>query len=121
MRAILHIRCSPRGASSESFPLSRNIVDMLLNTDPTAHVSNCMIGGNALLHVHADCGMSRKSAFDVPREDSMIERKEKRGSSRNARAFRDMAKRHARSEKSTHGINPGAEKRGRGLAATSRA
>jgi hypothetical protein len=106
MRTILRIGCSPRGASSESFQLSRNVVDMLLDTDPTAHVVNRMIGGNAMLHVDADCGISQKSAFDVSLEGSMIEPKELRGSSRSARAFRDIAKRHTRSEESIHGSNP---------------
>ncbi|HEY5803593.1 MAG TPA: NAD(P)H-dependent oxidoreductase [Lysobacter sp.] len=76
MTTVLHIGCSPRGSSSESFQLSRHIVDMLLHTYPAAHVVNRMIGGNAMLHVDADYAMSQKSAFDVSNEGSMIESEE---------------------------------------------
>ncbi|HTM78770.1 MAG TPA: NAD(P)H-dependent oxidoreductase, partial [Devosia sp.] len=51
--SILHLICSPRGRASQSFWLSQQIVDCLLQRDPGATVITRMIGDGSLLHVDA--------------------------------------------------------------------
>jgi len=48
---ILHVICSPRGQASESQLLSRKIIGLLLQRDPTAILTDRVIGGGALLHI----------------------------------------------------------------------
>jgi len=51
MMKILHVICSPRGQASESQLLSRKIIGLLLQRDPTAILTDRVIGGGALLHI----------------------------------------------------------------------
>jgi FMN-dependent NADH-azoreductase len=56
MMKILHLNCSPRGQTSESYRLSRKIVGYLLDSEPTATVIIPPIGGAV-----ADLGPSDRS------------------------------------------------------------
>lgn len=51
MIKILHISCSPRGEASESYRLSQQIIELLLNSVPTAILINRMIGDGAISHI----------------------------------------------------------------------
>jgi FMN-dependent NADH-azoreductase len=51
MIKILHISCSPRGEASESYRLSQQIIEFLLNSVPTAILINRMIGDGAISHI----------------------------------------------------------------------
>jgi FMN-dependent NADH-azoreductase len=48
---ILHVSCSPRGESAESYRLSQKIVRFLLRKEPTAILVNRVIGGGSISHV----------------------------------------------------------------------
>jgi FMN-dependent NADH-azoreductase len=45
MMNILHVTCSPRGKASESYRISRRIIDFLQASEPKATVINRMLGG----------------------------------------------------------------------------
>jgi len=48
---ILHISCSPRGQHSESYKVSRKIIDFLRRSEPTATVVDRVIGNGAIPHI----------------------------------------------------------------------
>ena len=50
---ILHISCSPRGQFSESHRLSRKIIEFLRVKEPSAVLTNRVIGGGAIAHIDA--------------------------------------------------------------------
>ena len=50
---ILHISCSPRGQFSESYRLSRKIIEFLRVKEPSAVLTNRVIGGGAIAHIDA--------------------------------------------------------------------
>ena len=50
---ILHISCSPRGQFSESYRLSRKIIESLRVKEPSAVLTNRVIGGGAITHIDA--------------------------------------------------------------------
>ena len=58
---ILHVSCSPRGQSSESYGLSRKIIGLLLKREPRAVLVTRVIGGGA------DWQALRTSALDRQR------------------------------------------------------
>jgi FMN-dependent NADH-azoreductase len=51
MMKILHVSCSPRGQTAESYRLSQKIIGFLLKSEPTAILVNRVIGGGAISHV----------------------------------------------------------------------
>jgi FMN-dependent NADH-azoreductase len=53
MMKILHISCSPRGQFSESYRLSRKIIEFLRVKEPSAVLTNRVIGGGAITHIDA--------------------------------------------------------------------
>lgn len=59
---ILHVNCSSRGQASESFKLSRKIVDLLLKKSPDAVLVNREIGGGALRHIDANYAFAQHSS-----------------------------------------------------------
>jgi FMN-dependent NADH-azoreductase len=59
---ILHISCSPRGEASESYRLSRKIIEFLLNKAPEAQLTDRVIGGGALPHIDANYALGQHSA-----------------------------------------------------------
>lgn len=65
---ILHVCCSPRGQASESYRLSRRIVELLLESDPAATVVNRFIGDGSLPHVDESYAISQHSTKDVSQE-----------------------------------------------------
>ena len=50
---ILHINCSPRGEVSESHRMARKIVELLLVKEPTAVLTNRILGGGTIGHIDA--------------------------------------------------------------------
>ena len=65
---ILHIISSPRGQASESYRLSRKIVDLLLARHPAATVVARMVGDGSLSHVDENYAISQHSTEDVSQE-----------------------------------------------------
>jgi FMN-dependent NADH-azoreductase len=69
---ILHVNCSSRGQASESFRLSRKIVDLLLKKSPDAVLVNREIGGGALRHIDANYAFAQhSSAAEINQEGSI--------------------------------------------------
>ncbi len=58
---ILHVSCSPQGATAESSKLSRRIVDLLLEIDPAADVVERPIGEVPIPHVDANYAAAQHS------------------------------------------------------------
>ena len=50
---ILHVSCSPRGQFSESYRISRKIIEFLRVKEPSAMLTNRVIGGGAIAHIDA--------------------------------------------------------------------
>jgi FMN-dependent NADH-azoreductase len=70
MTNILHVSCSPRGKSSESYRLSEQIVGFLLEREPAAIVIDRDISGRAVPPVDEDYAISQQSAKDVSQAGS---------------------------------------------------
>lgn len=76
---ILHVTCSPRGETSESYRLSKNIIGFLLKAHPAATVINRVVGGDALAPVDELYAISQQASADVTeagsiaRSDALIE------------------------------------------------
>jgi FMN-dependent NADH-azoreductase len=69
---ILHVNCSSRGQASESFKLSRKIVDLLLKKSPDAVLVKREIGGGALRHIDANYAFAQhSSAAEINQEGSI--------------------------------------------------
>jgi FMN-dependent NADH-azoreductase len=72
---ILHVSCSPRGQASESYKISRKIVDFLLESEPTAILVNRAIGGNSIPHIDEDyataLGTTQQSSTEISQEGSI--------------------------------------------------
>jgi FMN-dependent NADH-azoreductase len=71
MTHILHVSCSPRGTSAESYRLSRNIVERLIRKHPGASVTERTVGGGELPPLDADYAVSQGSRADVSQAGSM--------------------------------------------------
>lgn len=71
MKTILHVSCSPRGETSESLGLSRNILGFLLQAHPEAVVVERVIGGVEIPSIDADYATSQQSLADVSQAGSM--------------------------------------------------
>ncbi|WP_245274023.1 FMN-dependent NADH-azoreductase [Rhizobium leguminosarum] len=71
MKTILHVCCSPRGQTAESYRLSQAIIGFLLRREPGATVVERVIGNGTIAHVDAAYAISQASAADVSREGSM--------------------------------------------------
>lgn len=56
---ILHVTCSPRGGVSESTRLSRRIVDLLLERDPAATVTERALGDVPIPHIDANYAIAQ--------------------------------------------------------------
>lgn len=67
---ILHVSCSPRGQASESRRLSQEIVGCLLAGEPTAQVTDRVVGLGGIAPIDADYADSQQSSEDVSREGS---------------------------------------------------
>lgn len=65
---ILHISCSPRGQISESSKISQKIVGHLLRSEPTAIVTNRVIGGGAIPHIDASYATALGAIEQTPAE-----------------------------------------------------
>ena len=50
---ILHVSCSPRGQFSASYRISRKIIEFLRVKEPSAVLTNRVIGGGAIAHIDA--------------------------------------------------------------------
>jgi FMN-dependent NADH-azoreductase len=68
---ILHVSCSPRGEAAESYRLSSRIVELLRLRDPTAIVTNRVIGDGTIPHVDMNYAISQASLHDVSQDGSM--------------------------------------------------
>lgn len=68
---ILHVSCSPRGQTSESYKLSKNIIGLLLERNPAATVINRVLGDSALSHVDEAYAISQQGSEDVSLEGSI--------------------------------------------------
>jgi len=53
MTKILHVSCSPRGQFSESYRISRKIIEFLRAKEPSAVLINRVIGGGTIAHIDA--------------------------------------------------------------------
>jgi FMN-dependent NADH-azoreductase len=51
MMKILHVSCSPRGQTSESYRISQKIIEFLIKREPTAKRANRVIGDGAISHI----------------------------------------------------------------------
>jgi FMN-dependent NADH-azoreductase len=76
MKAILHISCSPRGHSAESYQLSRKIVDHLLQLNPKAFVIEREIGREPIPPIDAAYAASQQDSGDVAWEGTMAKSEE---------------------------------------------
>jgi FMN-dependent NADH-azoreductase len=76
MKKILHVSCSPRGESAESYRLAQNIIARLLRLHPTAFALNRMIGGGEIPAIDANYAISQGSAADVSQAGSMAQSEE---------------------------------------------
>ncbi|MGJ7532303.1 MULTISPECIES: FMN-dependent NADH-azoreductase [unclassified Variovorax] len=69
---ILHVNCSSRGQASESFRLSRKIVDLLLKKSPGAVLVHREIGGGAIGHIDANYALAQHSSTaEIDQEGSI--------------------------------------------------
>jgi len=71
MKTILHLSCSPRGEAAESYRLSRRIVALLSQRDPSTDVVHRVIGDGSLPHVDMNYAISQASLHDVSQDGSM--------------------------------------------------
>jgi FMN-dependent NADH-azoreductase len=71
MKKILHVSCSPRGTSAESYRLAQNVIGGLLRQHPTASVVTRRVGGGEIPPIDADYATSQGSAADVSQAGSM--------------------------------------------------
>ncbi|QRM55229.1 NAD(P)H-dependent oxidoreductase [Sinorhizobium sp. BG8] len=71
MKTILHVSCSPRGKTAESYRLSQEIIRALLAREPAVSVRERVIGDGSLQHIDNDYALSQSSREDVSREGSM--------------------------------------------------
>ncbi|WP_440533753.1 FMN-dependent NADH-azoreductase [Variovorax sp. YR566] len=69
---ILHVNCSSRGQASESFRLSRKIVDLLLKKSPDAVLVKREIGGGALRHIDANYALAQHSSTTEINQEGSI-------------------------------------------------
>ena len=71
---ILHLSCSPRGQASESYRLSRKIVDRLLLREPAAMVTDRVIGDGSIAHIDANYALAQHEAgAEVGKEGTVLE------------------------------------------------
>ena len=68
---ILHVSCSPRGQSSESYRLSQKIIEFLLKIEPTAVLINRVVGGGAISHIDANQATAQGAMEQSPVEISL--------------------------------------------------
>lgn len=71
MTTILHVSCSPRGQSAESYRLSRKIVGHLLRLHPQARVIERAIGEEPIQPIDAAFATSQQGPDDVSREGTI--------------------------------------------------
>lgn len=68
---ILHVTCSPRGPDSESHRLSRKIIGVLQQRDPSAILINRVVGGGAISHVDENYAVSQQASADISQDGSI--------------------------------------------------
>lgn len=71
MKKILHVSCSPRGQSAESYRLAQNIVGQLLRLHPMGLVADRAVGGGEIPPVDENYAISQGSTADVSQAGSM--------------------------------------------------
>jgi FMN-dependent NADH-azoreductase len=76
MSKILHLSCSPRGRTAESFRLSQKIIGLLLQRNANATVIDRVIGGGAISHIDEDYAISQSSSADVSQQGTMARSEE---------------------------------------------
>lgn len=59
---ILHISCSPRGQASESYRLSRKIIDLLQQGRPNTSIATRMLDQDCIGHVDAQYALAQQSS-----------------------------------------------------------
>ena len=62
---ILHVSCSPRGRSSESLRLSREIIGRLLEVDPAATLIHRFVGDGTIPPIDEAYAASQQSSVDL--------------------------------------------------------
>jgi len=62
---ILHVSCSPRGRSSESLRLSREIIGRLLEVDPAATLIHRVVGDGTIPPIDEAYAASQQSSVDL--------------------------------------------------------
>jgi len=62
---ILHVSCSPRGRSSESLRLSREIIGRLLEVDPAATLMHRVVGDGTIPPIDEAYAASQQSSVDL--------------------------------------------------------
>ena len=67
---ILHVTCSPRGRTSESYRLSEKIIGLLLKSEPAALLVRRVIGGCAIPHIDESYASALGATLQSPAETS---------------------------------------------------
>ncbi len=70
MTKILHVICSPRGQASESYRLSRKIIEFLVEHQPSASLVDRVIGTD-MPHVDENYAIAQQSAADPSQEGAI--------------------------------------------------
>jgi FMN-dependent NADH-azoreductase len=70
MMKILHVTCSPRGRTSESYRLSEKIIGLLLKSEPAALLVSREIGGGAIPHIDESYASALGATLQSPAEIS---------------------------------------------------
>ena len=74
---ILHVSCSPRGRSAESYRLSQRIIGCLRESDPAAILLTRELGGGAPSHIDAGYAATQHSPeAEIPRDGSTLHSEE---------------------------------------------
>ncbi|MBR0641376.1 FMN-dependent NADH-azoreductase [Plastoroseomonas hellenica] len=76
MKTILHVSCSPRGQSAESYRLSQMILGHLLQRDPQALVIERAIGRDPIQPIDEAYATSQQDSGDTSREGTMMKSEE---------------------------------------------
>lgn len=75
MKKILHVSCSPRGQTAESYRLAQSIIGLLLQKEPMIMIDRA-IGAGSMPHVDENYAISQQSLADVSQQGSMVQSEE---------------------------------------------
>ena len=74
MKNILHVACSPRGRTAESYKLSQKIIDFVVRDTPLVTVVERRVGDGSLPHIDANYALTQHSATaEIPQEGSVAQ------------------------------------------------